>query len=215
MESAWAEMGIEINDRDLNPHKRKGHICWYYAWIGSFQESIKLFKLWEILQMLFLSLSQYHTQSSISALQANKHCCNRCLLKDKFGFQTTGWHIQANSRWVFFTSTLLRNIKSIEGLHMMCSLIWCYLGGLLGWTLTFQRMSHNGKTLLLLKPRNLQNLPKGSTATCWVTVLQLSFGHTLKCPSSFWKCALILKHLYLFKWTLKFLILKILCATWL
>lgn len=117
--TAWAEMGIDINVRDLNPHKRKGHICWYYAWAGSFQESIKLFKLWEILQMLFLSFSQYHTRSSSSALQANKHCCNRCLLKDKPGFQTIGWHTLANSRWGFFTSTLLRNIKSIEALYMM------------------------------------------------------------------------------------------------
>lgn len=134
MESAWAEMGIEINDWDLNLHKKKGHICWYYAWTGSFQESIKLLnplKLWEILQMLFLSFSQYHTQSSSSALQANKHFCNRCLCKDKSGFQTTGWHILANSRWVFFTSTLMGNIKSFEALHMMCDLVWCYLGGLL------------------------------------------------------------------------------------
>lgn len=129
MESAWVEMEIEINDKDLNLHKKKGHICWYYAWIGSFQGSIKFFKLWEILQMLFLSFSQYHTQSSSSALQANKHCCDRCLPKDKSGFQTTGWHILANSRWDFFTSALMGNIKSIEALHMMCGFVWCYWEG--------------------------------------------------------------------------------------
>lgn len=119
----------------------------------------------------------------------------------------------------FFTSTLLRNMKCTEALHMMCGLVWCYLGGSLGmcehWPFRACPAMEKLCRCSWLKPGNLQNLPKGSTATRWVTVLHFSLGHTIKCPSSFWKCVLILKHLHLFKWTSKFLILKILCATWL
>lgn len=111
----------------------------------------------EILQMLFLSFSQYHTQSSSSALQANKHCCNRCLLKDKSGFQTTGWHILANSRWVFFHFNVAEKYEVYWGSAYdvwPCMMLPGRVAGHV-WALTFQSMSCNGKTLqvLLVKAR--------------------------------------------------------------
>ena len=134
--------------------------------------------------MLFLSFYQSQTQWSASALQSNKHCFNRCPLKEKCGFQNTGWHILANSRWAFFLPCIV-----VEKHHMYwgsaydvwpCTVTWKGYLIHLNTDLSEHVLLWKNCRCSWLKPANLQNLQKRINYNVFsYCVILLTWTHTL------------------------------------